>query len=299
MLKKLIRALMPRSWRDRYYRIVVVGIRQRTRRFLVSLYLVVIEYIPFQCRQKSILRKVESKVYSQNGEDGILEYIFSKIGASNRTFVEIGVQDGRECNTANLSIHRGWKGVLIEGGEDFAKRAKTYYESRDEIAEGQVVVRNCYVTKENINSVLAENQTTGMLDLLSIDIDGNDYWIWEALSAVTPRVVVIEYNATFEKELSVTVQYDPMFARKKKHPSGLYHGASLRALTKLAKMKGYLLVGCDSSGCNAFYVRQEDARGRIDMLPVEKAYYPHSRRLYLESTKRQFERIRHLELVVV
>ena len=132
-----------------------------------------------------------------------------------------------------------------------------------------------------------------------VDIDGNDYWVWKAITAIEPRVVVIEYNASLGYDKSLTIKYNPNFDRHKKHPSGWYHGASLAALTKLANSKGYILVGCESNGLNAFFVRKEIAQGKLFEVSIQEAYYVHARRSKIESTLEQFKRIKHLDFDLV
>ena len=244
---------------------------------------------------KTTLRRSEFKVFSQNGEDGILLYIFSAIGTFNRSFVEFGFGDGKECNTANLSINYGWKGLLMDCGEENVAGARRYYDACVQPDPAKVRIVQCFISAENIEQVLSENGVEGEIDLLSIDIDGNDFWVWKAIRNVNPRVVVVEYNASFGPERSLTVKYDPEFDRHRKHASGLYHGASLAALTKLAHDKGYRLVGCDSQGVNAFYVRDEVAEGKIDSIPVQEAYYPMALRLKIATLSEQFEQIKDLD----
>lgn len=216
----------------------------------------------------------ELKVFSQNGEDGILLYLFSRIGAASNTFVEFGIGDGSECNTANLSINFGWRGLLMDCEERNVAAARRFYQ--DELREraDQVRIVQCRVTAENINRTIADNGVQGELDLLSIDIDGNDYWVWKSIEVVNPRVVVCEYNACLGYERAITIQYDPTFDRRAKHPSLLYFGASLAALAKLANTKGYVLAGCDRHGANAFFVRRDLAEGKIRELTPREAYYP-------------------------
>jgi len=240
--------------------------------------------------KKMMLRNKEFKIYSQNGEDGILLHIFSKIGTKNKDFVEFGIEDGRECNTANLSINHGWRGLLIEGGKENVVKAKEYYKQTN----GRVKVIQCFITKDNINNVLKLNNVSEEIDLLSIDIDGNDYWVWKEIEVVNPRVVVIEYNGSFGDDKSISISYDPEFERLSKHKSGFYHGASLKALAKLGEKKGYALVGCDKTGCNAFFVKKTLVK-KLDVFKVEEAFYPHSRRIKKEPTEEQFKRIRHLK----
>ena len=243
---------------------------------------------------KSLLKARERKYYSQNGEDGLLLYFLSQTGAPTKKFIEFGIEDGTECNSANLVINFGWNGLFIEGSKGMADLAKQFFHKQHQRNPGDVKVAAAFVTAENINKIFSENGFQGELDLLSIDVDGNDYWIWQSITVVNPRVVAIEYNASFGPERSLTVKYDPAFDRFKKHPSGLYHGASLAALTQLGQKKRYQLVGCDSTGTNAFFVRKDVAGNLQEMTPSE-AFYPSAHRLRKASLKEQFDRISHLE----
>lgn len=194
------------------------------------------------------------KVYSQNDEDGIIQEIFRRIGTANKTFVEIGVQDGIECNTHYL-LFLGWKGTWIETSEacvDAIKRKFNYV-----LNNGTLKVINAFVTRENINDLLTEAAIPHEVDLLSIDIDGNDLYIFEAVNSFKPRVVVIEYNGKFPPECSWCMPYckDYMWNSTDRH------GASLKALEELAETKGYVLVGTNINGVNAFFVRDDLANG--------------------------------------
>jgi hypothetical protein len=242
---------------------------------------------------RSGLGRWEARVFSQNGEDGILLHLFSRIGVADRTFVEFGVGDGTECNTANLSINFGWRGLLMDRDEEAVERARRFYESVLEARASELRIVPCAVTAENIDEVLAAEGARGEIDLLSIDIDGNDYWVWRAITAVDPRVVVIEYNASFGPDRSMTVAYDPGFDRFAKHPSGYYHGASLAAQAKLGAEKGYVLVGCDSNGVNAFFVRRDVAEGRLPAVTAKDAYVPDYRRRHL-GVEEQFALVKDL-----
>jgi hypothetical protein len=190
------------------------------------------------------------KVYSQNDEDGILQEIFRRIGAASRTFVEFGVETGVECNTAKLLIE-GWRGLWIEGNpESVSAMVKNFAPF---IAAGKLAVRTSRITAENINELVEKGGMRGDIDLLSIDIDYNDYWVWKAIEVVRPRVVVIEYNASLRPPLSLAVPYDPQ-----EHWDGSnFYGASLEALVRLGTAKGYRIVGCSIAGVNAFFVRAE------------------------------------------
>ena len=208
------------------------------------------------------------KVYSQNDEDGIIQEIFRRIGMESRTFVEFGVADGTECNTAKLLVE-GWRGLWIEADAGHAaairsgfapfldKRSLTLIESR--------------VTAENINGLLTQGGMSGEIDLLGIDIDYNDYWVWKAIDAVQPRVVAIEYNATLRPPMSLTVPYDPDGAWDGTN----FYGASLAALTHLGVAKDYRLVGCSIAGVNAFFVRADLCGDRfLEPATAEEHYEP-------------------------
>lgn len=229
-----------------------------------------------ECIQKANLRKLEARVFSQNGEDGILQHIFSKVGVTNQIFVEFGCNQIQGSNTGNLVLNYSWSGLWIDGTKN----------TKPEPNLERVRIVQSFITAENIEQLLLDGRISGEIDLLSIDLDGNDYWIWKAIQKISPRVVVIEYNASIDPNWSVTVKYDPKFDRCKK-VSKMYHGASLSGLTKLAKNKGYCLIGCDCSGVNAFFVRNDVAKDKIDSMSVQEAYYPHIRRPpnYLELTR--------------
>jgi hypothetical protein len=150
-----------------------------------------------------------------------------------------------------------------------------------------------------VNDVLGELGTGEEIDLLSIDIDGNDYWVWETLDVVRPRVVAIEFNPSFGIDKAITVPYDPDFDRFGRHPSGFYHGASLPALAKLGKRKGYMLVHAESGAVDAFFVRRHIGEGRVLEQSPEKVYVPSPERAWAGPAWAQFEMVRHLGVVEV
>lgn len=223
---------------------------------------------------RSSLNAHELQVYSQHGEDGILQYIFSQVGVAASTFVEFGMGDGRECNTAYLSLHQGWNGLLMDGNADRVAGARAYYERKLGSGRQAVNIVETWITAGNINGLIQEHGPGDEIDLLSIDMDGVDYWIWKAIDAIRPRVVVIEYSAILGWERALTVPYIPDFSRWRAHPSGLYAGASLLALEQLGRAKGYRLVGCNRHGINAFFVRNDLVTEALPALTAKAAYYP-------------------------
>ena len=213
------------------------------------------------------IREAEFHVYSQFGEDGIIQYLLGKVGDVEPRFVEFGVEDYRQANTRFLLEKDGWSGLILDAGtahERFAGHPR--YRWRHPV---QTVT--AFITKENINHLIAEGGVTGPIGLLSVDIDGNDYWVWEAIDVVVPAIVVVEYNSVFGPDAAITVPYDPAFFRGDAHTSRLYFGASLPALCHLAERKGYVCVGSNSAGNNAFFVRRELA-GSLRALSATEAY---------------------------
>jgi hypothetical protein len=200
------------------------------------------------------LADVEFRCYSQNGEDGILLYIFSLLGTTNRTVVEIAAGDGYECNAANLIINHAWRGLLVDGDAEQVARGKAFYATCRNTWVSPPTFIDAWITAENVNDVVASHGFTGSVDLLSLDVDGNDYWVFKALDCINPRVVLLEFNAACGPEQSVTITYQPDF-RLDLSVTPYRCGASLPAFVKLARAKGYRLVGVQSLGFNAFFVR--------------------------------------------
>lgn len=195
----------------------------------------------------------EYQVYSQWGEDGLIQYLISKVAIERPIFVEFGVEKYTESNTRFLLINNNWSGLVIDGSEE-----NIQYIKKDPIYWRHNLKAECaFINKENINSLIQRNGISGDIGLLSVDIDGNDYWVWEAINVVNPRIVVCEYNSLFGAIASVTVPYSENFMRSKAHPSNLYYGASITAFTNLANTKGYSLVGSNKAGNNIFFIRND------------------------------------------
>jgi hypothetical protein len=192
------------------------------------------------------------RVYSQSDEDGILHEILHRIGDGGRRFVEIGAGDGFENNTLFLLI-QGWRGVWIEGSSRKVASAKKHHEA--EIAEGRLQVVQQYSTAANIDETI-KRFSPGELDVLSVDIDGNDYYVLGAIRAVAPRVIVAEYNAKFPPDVRWIMEHNEAH----RWDSTDYFGASLKALEILLLERGYFLVGCNLLGTNAFFVRKDLVR---------------------------------------
>jgi hypothetical protein len=215
------------------------------------------------------IRAAEFRVFSQFGEDGIVQFLVQRVPIENEVFVEFGVADYRESNTRFLLVHNNWKGLVLDGGD----AVHNFLRSSALAWRHQIDAKTAFIDRDNINSLIANAGISGDIGLLSIDLDGNDYWIPEAIDVVSPRILVVEYNSTFGEEAAVSVRYDPAFVRWEKHPSWLYWGASLAAMTRLANEKGYALAGGNLAGNNAFFVRR-DLLGELPELSVAQAYRP-------------------------
>lgn len=208
-----------------------------------------------QNKNKTIasLEEVEFQVFSQRGEDGIIQYIISQIAIPHKIFIEFGVEDYRESNTRLLLINNNWSGLVIDGSKDnirFIKSDFIYWKY-------DITAFHSFITKENINQLISRYTSCSDIGLLSVDIDGNDYWVWEAIDVIQPRIVVCEYNSAFGPAQKVSVPYAADFVRSKTHYSELYFGASLGAFCHLAEKKGYDFIGTAGAGVNAFFVRKD------------------------------------------
>jgi hypothetical protein len=203
------------------------------------------------------LSEVGFKEFSQNDEDGILLYIFSLIGFTNRKGVEICAGDGIECNLANLIINHGWIALLVDGKPENTERAKQFYSNHPNTLYWPPKIKNSWVTKDNVNDIIVSEGFNGEIDLLSLDLDGVDYYVWKAVDVIKPRVVVLEINHLWGAESSVSVPYSDAFVADFSQYGSDYAGASLQAFVKLGKDKGYRLVGTNSIATNAFFVRSD------------------------------------------
>lgn len=209
------------------------------------------------------------KVYSQNDEDGIIAEIFRRIGTASQRFVEIGAADGSENNTVWLLL-QGWSGTWIEGQSSLtaviSKKFETY------VTSGRLAVFNAFVNRDSAQE-LEQKALFSDIDLLSLDIDGNDYHVIEALKKLDARVVVVEYNAKFPPPHKFIMKYNSN--KNFMWDMTDYFGASLTAWDELLREKGYRLVGCNITGANAFFVRNDLASGKFcEPLTPENHYEP-------------------------
>ena len=214
------------------------------------------------------LADLEFKVFSQFGDDGIIQYLTQNIQCEYRTFIEFGVADYFESNTRFLLQKDNWSGFVMDDSSGNIERLKkaSFYWKHDLDAQAE------FITKENISELLNPYFSRwGGVDLLHIDLDGNDYWIWKAIE-IKPTILILEYNSIFGFDRAITVPYNPSFNRTSAHFSNLYWGASLKALHELSVERGYVFIGCNSAGNNAYFVRKDQMNECVKEVSLEDGF---------------------------
>jgi hypothetical protein len=220
-------------------------------------------------RKIKTINDAEFRIFSQFGEDGIICFLIETLEIPNKIFVEFGVETYEEANTRFLLEYYNYKGLIIEANRYYVEGIKT----KDIVWRHSLEIVNKFVTRKNINRILEKTGFVGDIALLSIDIDGMDYWIWDAIDIISPRIVICEYNGLFGYKKSIVVPYNQNFDRFKAHYSGLYFGASLKALVDLGRKKGYAFVGCNLNGNDAFFVRKDVlANSILKEVSIEEGY---------------------------
>ncbi len=199
------------------------------------------------------LNACEFKVFSQFGEDGIIQRLIRHVLVANKTFIEFGVENFSESNCRFLMMNDNWRGFVMDGSEAQIARVRKLPDAW----KFDLTARAAFVTRENVNELLTSSGFGADLGILSIDVDGNDYWLLDTIATVKPRLLIVEYNALFGSTRNISVPYDAVFDKYRAHYSGLYFGASLGALSTAAARKGFSLVATESSGVNAFFVRDD------------------------------------------
>lgn len=229
-------------------------------------------------KEKIDLSKTGLRIFSQFEEDGILLAVFAAIGEKNKTFVDLGSANGINSNCANLAINFGWNGLFIDGDEDGINDGKAFYSSHPDTWIYPPTFKRAFIQQENINQLISDEGITGEIDLLSIDLDGNDYWIWDALTVIKPRVVIIETHIEFGMN-NIVVPYDKDYFYPGKHPD--YHGASPVAMNNLAKKLGYRLVASNNYGFNTIYIQEGIADTILPEISVENVLkHPRNKERY-------------------
>ena len=211
----------------------------------------------------------EFRVYSQMGDDGIIQFLINNIDIENKTFFEFGVEDYLESNTRFLMMNNNWEGFVMDGSVKAMKKL----EKQPWYWKYSLTNKAVFITKENINGILKETGYKN-IGLLHIDLDGNDYHILNSLDInfFNPSIIILEYNSVFGYKRPITVPYDDKFVRNTKHYSNLYWGASLAALNHLADRLGYGLIGCNLAGNNAYFIRRDLLNFKVKEIKLEDAF---------------------------
>ena len=197
------------------------------------------------------LSDYEWKIFSQWGEDGIIDFLVSEVSIVNKTFIEFGVENFSESNCRYLLMKSDWNGFVMDSSQKNIKKLKnSYYFWKYDL---QTFV--AFININNINELLIKSGFDRDLGILSIDIDGNDYHILNKIDCFDPRIIICEFNPLFGNDRKITVPYDPKFYRTKKHYSNLYWGASINALRSLLTKQDYTLVGTGMQGGNAYFIK--------------------------------------------
>ena len=203
------------------------------------------------------LSDIEFKVFSQWGEDGIIEYLVNKIPIENKFFIEFGVENYNESNTRFLMMNRNWSGLILDGSE----KNIDYIKKREYFWKYDLKPIQAFITRKNINKLIGdalyENGIDRHVGILSIDLDGVDYWILKEINCIEPSIIICEYNSLFGDEKMLTIPYDDSFVRNNYHYSNLYWGASLNAFKGLLSRRGYSYLGSNSNNTNAFFVKNQ------------------------------------------
>ncbi len=237
------------------------------RKEIQELKMLVAKKLVIHSAKASSILDAEFKVFSQWGDDGIIQYLINNISITNKVFVEFGVENYSEANTRFLLMNNNWSGLVIDGSEENIE----YVKNDDIYWKYNLTAKHSFVTAENINDLIKNENISGNIGILHIDIDGNDYWIWKTINVVDADIVIVEYNSVFGSKRPITTPYDASFIRTKAHYSNLYYGTSLTSIYDLAKEKGYVFVGCNSAGNNAYFVKKEKAVN-LKELSVDEGY---------------------------
>ena len=211
----------------------------------------------------------EFKIFSQFGDDGIIQYLIKNILIENEIFIEFGVENYMESNTRFLMMNNNWSGFVMDGSEN----SMNYLKDQSWYWRYSLTNKAVFIDKNNINELLA-NTGFSNIGLLHIDLDGNDYHILSEidLSKLNPSIIILEYNSVFGKDRPITIPYEEEFDRTNAHFSNLFWGASLPAISYLASKKGYALIGSNLAGVNAYFLKNSLLNDKVKEIPIDEAF---------------------------
>lgn len=216
----------------------------------------------------SSLKDVEFKIFSQFGDDGIIQWLINNIEIDNEFFVEFGVENYKEANTKFLMFNNNWSGFVMDGSNNNINNLK----KQDYFWKYNLIAKDVFITKDNINNLLLEQNINPNIGLLHIDLNGNDYYIFDEINCINPNILILEYNSLFGIDREISVPYREDFNRTKAHYSNLFFGASLKSLHSLAYKKGFIFIGCNQAGNNAYFIRKDKINSKIKEVSLEDGY---------------------------
>lgn len=255
-----------------------------------------LDYISFKNQCVTPYKKISEagfRCYSQMEEDGIALYVLSMIGFESKKVVELCCGFGAECMATNLIINHGFEGYLFDGDPWNVEMAKAFFKSKKDCIIAPPKISRAWVTAENVNQLLESTGVTGEVDYLSLDVDGNDYWIWNALDVIKPRLCVFETHCMIPSDLSLTIPYDPHFQA---NVESRFYGTSLAAMVKLGRKKGYRLIGAHRYGFNVFFLRNDVAPELFPEVTMESV---HACSVAANAQQQEWPRVKNLPWVSV
>jgi hypothetical protein len=222
------------------------------------------------------IRDAGFRVYSQSEEDGIILYVLSMIGFKTKRVVEICCGSGDECMATNLILNHGFDGFLFDGSQNNIHRAETFFKSKRDCLLYPPALTAAWITAENVNDLLRRSGCSGEVDLFSLDIDGNDYWVWDAIHVINPRLFVVETHNVIPSDKSLTIEYQPHFNYLDQVGAAQMHrSASLLAMVKLCKKRGYRMIGAHRHGFNVFFLRDDEGQKFFPEVSIQQVHDNH------------------------
>ena len=240
------------------------------------------------------LKDVGFRLHSQFEEDGMLLYIFSVIGSSNKSAIELCAGSGETCMASNLIINHGWEALLIDGDKNNVDRGIQFFSQHKNTSLHLPIFKQAWLTTDNINQLIEENGFGGEVDLLSLDIDGNDYHIMEAITVVKPRVIICETHNVIPSQMALTIPYKAEFNRLD-GPHQDFSGVSLLGMSKLLKGRGYRLIGASHHGFNAIFIHEGVAEDFFPEVTIDAVHD----NPYTKSRVKSWEKVKDLPWVEI
>lgn len=241
MLKKLIRKILNRLFLRKFDDIKV----QKGQLFE--------RHLEQNLNKITSIEETFFKVFSQDYEDGIIQYLIKSLGLKNIKFVEIGTQDYSESNTRYIFETMRCEGLIIDPTPNLKKKINSFLRTW----KNTLTIHNDFINSNNVVEIIEKNSFEKNLDIFSLDIDGIDYWILEKLPKKIAKIFIIEYNPYFGSKKEICAPNIEYFDRFKYHSTGFCWGASLKAIIKLMKQKGYTFIGTNNLNVNSFFVQDE------------------------------------------